>query len=70
MIHHNASTEGDRISISCHSEFEASPLYLMMWLAQSQRIMSQIKSKCTEYVTALGMQTKSGESDSVMRYAD
>ncbi|KAF8333691.1 hypothetical protein F5887DRAFT_1259629 [Amanita rubescens] len=55
-IHHNASTEGDHISISCHSEFEASPLYLMMWLAQSQRIMSQIKSKCRsspEHVMAL-----------------
>lgn len=33
--------------ICCHSEFKSPPLYREAWLAQGDRIVSQLKSSCT-----------------------
>ena len=51
--------------------FRGSPLYFMTCLAQSERIMFQIKLECSSFserMMALGMQAKSRENDGVMSW--
>ena len=51
--------------IHCYSEFDPPPLYLEMWLAQADRILSQIDrwtfTNCEKM--ALGKQVKLSKTD-------